>query len=309
MYTSLSMRRSALTGLVGLALGLGCDSTPRGRDASAPLSLRVAEIAVVVDAPSTGAPAISVLAFRAHVTGLPAMDVLGVVNPLFGNAPEGKCELREVAGAARGLGALGGTVDLEEMPNVAVELGGSIPILRPFPRVYPPLAPAVGGVIGEVGPVDVVSPLPQALVVTLPGADGDQRVAIDLPALPRLLDVASNVLATGSRLDATGDLQLVVDRGSPRSFLEIRPLFGASLTMACPVGPAGRVVVPRELLGRLTASSGRVPLSFEAVSRESRPLLGQNTRLSVEARSAAVLDLRATGGVSEAARAPSSTSQ
>jgi hypothetical protein len=298
MYTSMSMRRSAVVTLFGLGLALGCDSNTRGRDASAPLSLRVSEVSIRIDAASASQLEVSLLAFRAQVAGLPAGEVLGVVDPVVASPPEGRCELREVAGAARNMGTLGATVELEEMSNVSLELGPGGQVLRPSPHVYPQLAPTVGGVIGEAGPVSLPGGLPQAFVVSIPGFDRIERVAMDVPPIPRLLDGAGNVLAGGGRLDATGDLPLVISGGAGRAFLEIRPLFGASYTMACPVGAGGRVVVPRDLLARLTASNGWVPLSFDAVLRDSRlvNIGGQTTRVSIEARSAAVLDLRATGG-------------
>jgi hypothetical protein len=269
-------------------LALGCDiSTPHGRDASAPTSQKVAQVSVRIDAPGGGAPAVSVLAFRASVTGLsPAADLLGVIDPLVSPAPESRCELLDVATAARSLRAGGGTVDLEELPNVSLGLGTDT-MLRPAPRVYPQLASAVGGVIGEAGPLDLAG-LPESIDVGLPGEDA--RIPLALLGVPRLLDQNGELLAAGSRLDPTRDLQLTVS-GPPRSFLEIRP-FGASHFIACPAGAGGRVVVQRELLERLTASSGHVAVSFEAVWRDSRVVGAQATRLSLEARSSAVLDLR-----------------
>src|SRR5213078_1789314 len=82
--------------LIGAALALGCGSDLNGRDAATPLSQRVAEVSVRIDAPSGGAPAVSLLAFRATVTGpLAASDVLGVIDPLA-SAPATRCELLDV---------------------------------------------------------------------------------------------------------------------------------------------------------------------------------------------------------------------
>jgi hypothetical protein len=304
MYTSPLMQRAAngRQGLLALLFttfavaNLGCDVVgSRGRDASAPLSQRVAEVSVRIDAPPSGTPSVSVLAFRASVTGLLAGEVLGVVDPLVARAPEKGCEIRDVAAAARALPDQGGQVELEELTSVSLNLGAGMPPLRPTPRVYPQLAAAVGGVIGEAGPVDLAV-LPEKITVLLAGQESDGPVGLTLQQVPRLLDQAGDSLANVKHLDPTVDLALTVS-GPARSFLEIRPLFGASTAIACPAGPNGRVVVPHALLEQVAASSGRVPVTFEAVWRDNRDALlgGQTVRLSIETRSAAVLDLRPAG--------------
>ena len=122
----------------------------------------------------------------------------------------------------------------------------------------------------------------------LPGEEA--RIPLAFPDFPKLVDQNGEALVAGTRLDPTRDLQLTVSPA--HSFLEIRP-FGASRFIACPAGPGGRVVVPRDLLEKLTSTSGHVAVSFEAVWRDSRVVGNQATRLSIEARSSAVLDLRA----------------
>jgi len=89
-----------------------------------------------------------------------------------------------------------------------------------------------------------------------------------------------------------GDLVLRVS-GPARTFLEIRP-FGAPSAIACAVTSGGWVVVPHDLLAKLVATAGRAPVSFEAVWRESRLVQAgsETTRVSFEARSSAVLELR-----------------
>jgi hypothetical protein len=251
-----------------------------------------------VDAPSGGAPTVSVLAFRATVTGLSG-DVLGVIDPLVAAAPD-RCELRDVATAARDLRAQGGTVDLEELSNVSLLLGTEGATLKPAPRVYPQLAAAVGGVIGEAGPLDLPS-LPESIDVALPGED--ERVSLAIQGVPRLIDQSGEALVAKTRLDPTRDLQLTI-AGPARSFLEIRP-FGASRYIACPANAAGRVVVPRDMLEKLTATSGHVAVSFEAVWRDGRTVAGsQVTHLTIETRSSAVLDLRAEAVESAKPTAP-----
>src|SRR5205814_1737727 len=113
-----------------------------------------AEVSVRIDAPSGGAPAVSLLAFRATVTGpLAASDVLGVVDPWVAPGPAARCDLHEVGATARTLRAQGGTVDLEEIANVSLMVGEAL--LKPVPRVYPQLASGLGGVIGEAGPLEL----------------------------------------------------------------------------------------------------------------------------------------------------------
>jgi hypothetical protein len=290
----MSPRRHSSLLLLGTVLAFGCDPVPAHPDASLP-SQRVGEVAVRIDGPSGGAAALSVLAFRASVTGARPSDVLGTIDPLWAPAPD-RCELRDVAA----LRVSGGTIDLEELPNVSVTLSAEDAPLRPAPRNYPPLAASVGGVIGEASPVELES-LPEAIDVSLAGEAN--RVPLPLQEMPKLLDQNGDTLVAKTRLDPGHDLQLTVS-GPARSFLEIRP-FGASRYIACPAGVGGRVVVPGELLQKLTGSTGNAAVSFEAVWRDSRMLSGaQPTRLSIEARSSALLDLRADAVESAKPTAP-----
>jgi hypothetical protein len=300
MYTSASMttksRRIASGVLAGCAALLlaGCDqSTVKGRDASTPLSQRVSEVSVRIDMPAGGAPAISVLAFRASVSGLEAGQVLGVVDPLVTPTPE-RCEVRDVAAAARRLRADQGVIELEELASVALALDDDPQSIRPAPRVYPQLASAVGGVVAEAGPVDLLAP-PRFITVSLP--EGESPVRMEVSPMPRLLDPAGTPLTVGPRLEASGELALNVN-GPARSFVEIRP-YGASQALACPVGAGGRLVVPREMLERVVPTGGHVPVYVEAVWRDSRlvPTPGSTARLSLEMRSSTVLDLQAAATV------------
>jgi hypothetical protein len=263
------------------------------RDGSVPVTQRVAEISVRLDVPSTGAPALSVLAFRANVTDRSATDdVLGAVDPLVAPAPDGPCELRDVAGQARVLRAQGGAVNLEELSGVSVTVGPNGPALRPAPRVYPPFAEVVGGVIGEAGPVDIAE-VPQTLALEIPGpTNRPTKVLVTTPGVPRVLDQDLVPMATGSHLDASGDLVLRLT-GPDRTFLEIRP-YGAPVAVACAAGAGGLVVVPHDLLARMAAAAGGVPVALEAVWRESHTVVTTSppTRVSVEVRSSAVVDLR-----------------
>jgi hypothetical protein len=266
-------------------LALGCESGTVSRDASAPPQ-RVSEVSVRIDAPSGGAPAVSLLAFRASVTGpLAGSDVLGVVDPLA-SSPTSRCELEDVTAAVRKLRAQGGTIELEELANVSLLLGSET-TLKPVPKNYPQLSSGMGGVFGEAGPLELTA-LPNTISVGLPGEES--RLPLAVPGVPKLIDQNGDALVAGARLDPTRDVQLTVS--GPAHAVEIRP-YGASHFIACPVGPAGRVVVQHELLEKLTATGSHGAVSFEAVWRDSRMVGGvQPTRLSIEARSSAVLDLR-----------------
>lgn len=255
-----------------------------------PQTQRMAEVAVRLEMSSSGAPpALSALAFRADVTDLSG-DVLGVVDPLVAPAPEIGCELRDVAGGARALRAQGGAVILEELVGVSVEADeGSYLDIQP--RVYP-YADVVGGVIAEAGPVDIAR-LPESLTIGLPGVgDRPSKVFWEVPVAPRVLAQDQTPVQAGAPVGVSGDLELFVI-GPQHTFLELRP-YGAPVAVACAVGPGGQVIVPHQLLMRMTAAAGRVPVSFEAVWRESRMISGATppTRVSVEARSSTVVDLR-----------------
>jgi hypothetical protein len=258
-----------------------------------PQTQKVAEVSVRLDVPATGAlPALSALAFRAEVSDLPSVDVLGLVDPLVSPAPESGCELRDVSGQARALRAQGGSVSLEELGGVSVLADADGPSLDVEPRVYPHHADVVGGVIAEAGPVDIAK-LPEALTLQLPGAgDRPSKVFWAVPVSPRVLAQDQTPLVAGAPLDVSGDLVLFVT-GPQRTFVELRP-YGGPMYVACATGPGGQVLVSHQLLTRMTAASGRVPVSVEAVVRESRMVLTAtpHTRVTVEARSSTVVDLR-----------------
>jgi hypothetical protein len=225
------------------------------------------------------------------VTGLASADVLGVVDPLVAAPPESVCELRDVAAAARAVKARGGIVELEELGPLSLELGVNVPLVNLAPRVYPDYAGVVAGAVSEVGPIDVAG-LPEAIAVIARDARGENhRVLRSLPEAPGLLDANGNTLP--ARLSwQGGDLVLGVT-GPARTFVELRP-FGATLALACPVGPQGRVVVPAEMFARLSQVAAQVPISFDAVWREARltDLGGRHTRFSLEVRSSTVVELR-----------------
>jgi hypothetical protein len=258
-------KRFITCGLV--ALGLGCDAVQRAQDQGTPpvQSQRVSWVSARVDVLEGGTPSVSVLAFQATTTGVLPGEVPQLVDPLVMAAPrDGRCELREVAAAARVLHGRGGTVELEALTDVSVTLDQAV-VLRPAARVYPHFAAAVGGVVSEAGPLGVAAPPTQ---ITLTMAQASAR-PVTLPRVPRLLDGNGNPIGGAAALDLTRDLPLALSE--PGAVLEIRPL-GSSTVIVCPAGLGGHVVVPHAMLETLVYSSGRVPVSFEAVLRDSHEL-------------------------------------
>ncbi len=280
-----------------LSAGLACESGSHDRDAAPTTIQHMSQVSVRLDLPSGGAPSVSVLAFQAEAIDMSTSDVLGAVDPLVSPPPEAACELRDVAGTARMVRAQGGTLNLEELGGVSLQVpqseqGAQEEPLRPAPRVYPPLADVVSGVIAEAGPLDL-GRVPESLTLVVP-TKGDDHATLKmmLPSTPSVSDSSETLLDTRATMSMKGDLVLRVS-GPPRTFLEIRP-FGAPSAIACAATSGGWVVVPHDLLAKLIATAGRAPVSFEAVWRESRLVQtgSESTRVSFEARSSAVLELR-----------------
>jgi len=274
--------------LVSAALALGCESASHGKDASPSSSQRIAQASVRLDLPRGGEPSLSLLAFWADANDVAVGDVLGAVDPLVAAAPESGCELRDVTGTARKIRAQGGSVNLEELSGVSLFAGRQW--VHPKPRVYPPLAGVVGGVIAEAGPLDL-DQVPDAIDLVIPGQGTDATVRAQLPTTLAVADHSGNPLDAGMHLTIKDDLVLNVV-GPPRTILELRP-FGAPSAITCAVGSGGWVVVPHDLLVKLEASARRAPVSFEAAWRETRLVSVGNelVRVSLEARSSAVLEL------------------
>ena len=277
-----------------LASGLACESGSHGKDAAPASSQRLAQVSVRLDLPSGGAPSVSVLAFRAEAIDMATSDVLGAVDPLVSPSPDSACELRDVAGTARMVRAQGGALNLQELGGVALQVaqGEEAESLRPAPRVYPPLADVVSGVIAEAGPLDL-GQVPTTLTLLVPTkGDENATLKLTLPRAPSVADSNETPLDARATMSMKGDLVLRVS-GPPKTFLEIRP-FGAPSAIACAVTSGGWVVVPHDLLAKLVATAGRAPVSFEAVWRESQLVQAgsEPTRVSFEARSSAVLELR-----------------
>jgi hypothetical protein len=290
-WISLPRGRGLLAGFLACAgLGLGCDSGSHGKDASTATTLHSSHVSVRLDLPAGGAASVSMLAFRAEGTDVAASDVLGAVDPLVASAPESSCELRDVAGTARQLRAQGGLLNLQELGGVSLAARPEERLLA-RPKVYPPFADVVSGVIAEAGPLDLAQ-LPESFTLEVPTKTGDRMtIKLALPPQPSVADSSEAPLDSRSSISINDDLVLRV-YGAARTFLEIRA-FGAPSAIACAVGSSGWVVVPRDLLAKLAANAGRAPFSLEAVWRDSKVVPGGNeTRVSFEVRSSAVLELR-----------------
>ena len=269
---------------VALLLGVGCDSSPRGsRDASQ--EDRIAEISVRMDAPNGGYPSVSVLAYRAAVSGVGADEVLSVIDPLMLPPPGDRCSARDIADSARTLGAQagGGRVELSELSGLKVDVG--MGLLQPAARVFPDLASVVSGVIGEVGPVDY-GQTPTALALV--DSAGNRTPTVPVAELPQLFFADGTPLPPSPRFAVHTDLELRV-KAAPGSFVELRP-FGATWALSCPLNQE-RVVVPAAELAKMAAL--RVPVSLEAVGRDSHPygFGADSVRLTIEVRTSSVVEL------------------
>ncbi len=103
-------------------------------------SQQLAQVSVRLDLPSGGAPSVSVLAFRAEAIDMAHVRRLGRVDPLVSPAPDSACELRDVAGTARMVRAQGGSLNLEELGGVALQVADG----RAAAPSAPSLSPARG---------------------------------------------------------------------------------------------------------------------------------------------------------------------
>jgi hypothetical protein len=291
---ALSFTRGALF-CVALA---ACDATPKGREPRAPEPQRLAAVSVRVDLPAGGTPSVSVLAYRAAAVGIASSDVLGLVDPLVASPPEQGCELRDMADAARAVRLQGSTLELEEIGLLSVDaiLGPAAPnapTLSLLPRVFTDYGAGVSGAISEAGPIEVGSIRRSLAFVGRNPAATAARVEYALPTEALSLSAADGTALMSPLSHGSGDLVLSLT-GPARSFVEARP-FGSTLMVSCaPQGGQGRIVIPAELVSRLARAGGRVPVSFDAVWRETRgaEFSGRPIRLALEIRASTALELK-----------------
>ena len=306
-----------------LLVGAACDSTPRGRDASAG-SQKIAEVAVRFEVAGDAAPSVSMLAYQAAISGSGTDDILSVVDPLTAPAPEGYCSRRDVAGPARALGAAGGKVELEALAGWRLDLGDGR-ALDASPRVFPDIASVVGGVVAELGPIGLRSAsrglglagdegLPSDSAVptwTWPAGlalidAGGGRVGLNPPRPIPLIGPQGTLLPANSTISislaatATGDLVFgLVGAGEAtgpaalRRAAAVRRHLGAVVPGRDRAASRDYVVVPAAELGRL---AGR---GFRSRSKRSRARAvdssrdgGAPVRLTLEVRASSVVELR-----------------
>jgi hypothetical protein len=321
------IRLATLASVVGVCASMvaGCDGVQRARDASAPPSLQTSEISIRFDVSPQKAPVVSVLAFHATVAGVLQRDVLGIVDPLAAAAPDRDCELRDLDLSASTLGAQGGTIELQELGGIGLQLGASdvapaLPapgalatgptgpsatagmILRPFPRLFPDVATVVGGVVAEAGPLQLGG-LPDRIGL-LTSASELPLEELAVPAAPHITSVNGTPLAAGAKVDGHDGLTIGVS-GDAGAIVELRP-FGATVAISCAVPPStaageSTLTVPRALVARLTSAAnpsatalGKVlPASLDALSRARvrvAPFAATN-QLSIEVRASTAVEL------------------
>ena len=284
--------------------GLGCDGTPRAMDASAAPSARMSAVAVRLDATNDKQPMLSALAFRAAFSGVTATDVLGLVDPLSTASPARDCQLRDLDSGPAALAAHGDGIELEELAGVGVQLAEMPAAIHPSPRLYPDVAPAIGGVVSEAGPL-ALGAWPAQLRITTGATPETEPVdaLITVPTPTRVTSVNGIVPSTGASV-AVGptDLNIGLGAGAGESAVELRP-FGATVALVCKVpfdvtgaSPAS-FVVPHQLIAALIAASGAAPgggvaASLDLVRRQSGESALASTRIAVEVRASSLVELR-----------------
>jgi hypothetical protein len=218
--------------------------------------------------------------------------VLGLVDPLAADAPDQGCLLRDTDVIINRLGVRGGSIDLQELPGVAVSVSAGTDLLRAFPRVYPDVAGVVSGVVAEGG--QRLGAIPDR--VSLHTTDADLPIAeLAVPSLPTLLALNGSAPAAGARVDAMDGLTITL--GAPAGALvELRP-FGATVAISCSVpnnaSTEASLTIPRSLLAHMSRGGAAVPVSIEVARRQRvrTPIGSAGTRVSLEVRSTLAVEL------------------
>lgn len=296
----------------------GCEGEQRARDASAPPSLQTSEVSVRFDVAPLKTPVMSVLAFHATMSGVLQRDVLGIVDPLAAAAPERDCELRDLDLSASTLVAQGGSIELQELGGIGLQLGASDPsaptpvstsggltiagtIVRAFPRLFPDVATVVGGVVAEAGPLQLAG-LPERIGLMTPASELPLE-ELAVPGAPKITSVNGVALIAGAKVDGHDGLTIGV-AGDPGTIVELRP-FGATVAISCAVPPSSTgestLTVPRALVARLSGAANpsaavpgkALPASLDALSRARvrvAPFAATN-HLSIEVRASTAVEL------------------
>jgi hypothetical protein len=289
-----------------------CDGTPRALDAASAPSARTSALSVRIDVGPDQQPTLTALAFRASFSGVSASEVLGLVDPLSSPSPARDCQLRNIDSAAAALAAHGDGIELEELAGVDISAVDSGAAIRPSPRLYPDVAPAIGGVVSEAGPL-ALGAWPEQLHVTS-GATADTAsfdTRVSVPAAARVATINGAEPSAPAAAAVAGDLAVGLGPEAADATIELRP-FGATVALICKVpalpansgapgsGVAGSVsfVVSHQLVAALVAATGAAPGRGVAASLDVVRRLGGDsvaaaeTRIAVEVRASTLVELR-----------------
>lgn len=290
-----------------VAAAWGCDGTRPAMDAAAAPSERLAAISLRVDALPDKQPTLSVLGFRATFSGVAAGDVLGLVDPLSGTSPARDCQLRDIDSAAAALAATGNGIELEELSGVGISMSDATTAIRTSPRLFPDVAPAIGGVVSEAGPVPLATW--PALVRIANGSPVETTGhSFAVPSAGRVTAVNGATPLANTSIAVAGDLSLgFVAEGAGENTVELRP-FGATVALICrlpsttkPAADPGAgetlaFVVSRPLIRALVVAAGAAPTSpvaasLDIVRRPGGDAALADTHVVVEARTSILVEL------------------
>jgi hypothetical protein len=282
----------------------GCDGTSRGLlDASAAPSSRISTLSLRIDVAQDKPPTLTALGFRAAFSGISATDVVTLVDPLA-TSPGHDCQINDIGSAAAALSNGENGVELEELGSVGINVDSNPDSIRLSPRLFPDVAPAMGGVVSEAGPLAMNSGLPAQLRVTTDASaeTAGSALLISVPSAGQIAAVNGLVPSARGTTTIDGDMKLDLVAGGPgESAVEVRPL-GATPTLICRVptdaGHAGAIsfVVSHQLMANLIAATGAtqgrpVAASLDLVRRISSGSGASDARVAVEVRTSTLLEL------------------
>jgi hypothetical protein len=291
-----------------LGTGWGCDGTPRALDAATAPSARMSTLSLRIDVAPEKQPTLTVLGFRAAFSGISASDVLTLVDPLADTGPGRDCQMRDIDDAAAALAAGSNGIELEEFGGVGIAVGEAAPSIRLSPRLFPDIAPAMGGVVSEAGPFALGTWPEQFRVIGDPAlagnAAGDATSSVMAVPVPgQVTAINGSAPSTSAAIAVDGDLNLnLVAGGAGDSAVELRPL-GATVALICRVptdasrASAISFVVSHQLIGGLIAATGAaagrpVAASLDLVRRISGNYASADSRIAVEVRASTLVELR-----------------
>lgn len=291
---------------VGLLAGAawGCDGAPRGLDTTAAPSAHMSMLSLRVDVAPDKQPTLTVLGFKAAFSGISASDVMTLVDPLADVGPGRDCQMRDSSTAASALSTDGNGVELEEFGGVGIGIGDGPSSVRLSPRIFPDVAPAIGGVVSEAGPFMLSGDWPSLVHVvpdsTAAGTLGE--LSVPVPSAGQISTINGLAPASRGTVAVGGDLKVdLVAGGAGDSSIEVRP-FGATVALVCHVptdasrpGPVS-FVVSHQLLANLIAATGAaqdrpVAASLDLVRRISGSYASADSRVAVEVRASTLLEL------------------